>query len=56
MFIPPDDYLASLVSDISGDMVEHLKQIDEFMKHPEQLKDMLKQHYLIHLKNQLNME
>ncbi|PTJ17664.1 PRD domain-containing protein [Staphylococcus succinus] len=56
MFIPPDDYLASLVSDISGDMVKHLKQIDEFMKHPEQLKDMLKQHYLIHLKNQLNME
>lgn len=56
MFVPHDDTMSQLVSDISGKMVEHLDNIDEFMQHPEQLLDILKQSYLIQLQNLLNLE
>ncbi|KRG09486.1 BglG family transcription antiterminator [Staphylococcus sp. NAM3COL9] len=56
MFVPHDDTMSQLVSDISGKMVEHLDSIDEFMQHPEQLLDILKQSYLIQLQNLLNLE
>lgn len=56
MFVPHDDTMSQLVSDISGKIVEHLDNIDEFMQHPEQLLDILKQSYLIQLQNLLNLE
>ncbi|RIL46623.1 BglG family transcription antiterminator [Staphylococcus equorum] len=56
MFVPHDDTMSQLVSDISGKMVEHLDSIDEFMQHQEQLLDILKQSYLIQLQNLLNLE
>ncbi|HLR18827.1 MAG TPA: BglG family transcription antiterminator [Staphylococcus sp.] len=56
MFVPLDDTLSQLVSDISGKMVNHLDNIDDFMEHPEQLSDILKHSYLIQLQNLLNLE
>lgn len=56
MFVPPDDIMSQLVSDISGKLVEHLDNIDGFMEKPEQLQDLLKQSYLIQLQNLLNTE
>jgi len=56
MFIPPDDTMAQLVSDLSGKMAEYLDDIDHFMEKPEQLLVFLKQSYLKQLQNQLNME
>lgn len=56
MFVPPDDTMAQLVSDISGKLVEHLDNIDGFMKQPEQLQTLLKQSYLMQLQKLLNME
>lgn len=56
MFVPPDDTMSQLVSEISGKMVEHLDNIDGFMERPEQLQVLLKQSYLIQLQNLLNME
>ena len=56
MFIPPDDIMAQLISELSGKIGEHLDNIDQFMQQPEQLSDLLKQSYLKALQNQLNME
>ncbi|MEB7815370.1 BglG family transcription antiterminator [Staphylococcus xylosus] len=56
MFVPPDDTMAQLVSDISGKLVEHLDNIDGFMEQPEQLQTLLKQSYLMQLQKLLNME
>ena len=56
MFIPPDDIMAQLISELSGKIGEHLDNIDQFMHQPEQLSDLLKQSYLKALQNQLNME
>ncbi|MEB6171435.1 BglG family transcription antiterminator [Staphylococcus pseudoxylosus] len=56
MFVPPDDTMAQLVSDISGKLVEHLDNIDGFMEQPEQLQALLKQSYLMQLQKLLNME
>ncbi|SCT33174.1 BglG family transcription antiterminator [Staphylococcus caeli] len=56
MFIPPDDDLSTMVSDLSGTMVEHLDNIDTFMQQPEQIQDLLKQSYLTQLQKLLNME
>lgn len=56
MFVPPDDTMAQLVSDISGKLVEHLDNIDGFMEQPEQLQTLLKQNYLMQLQKLLNME
>ncbi len=55
MFVPPDDTMAQLVSDISGKLVEHLDNIDGFMEQPEQLQTLLKQSYLMQLQKLLNM-
>ncbi|MDW8568813.1 BglG family transcription antiterminator [Staphylococcus shinii] len=56
MFVPPDDTMAQLISDISGKLVEHLDNIDGFMEQPEQLQSLLKQSYLMQLQKLLNME
>ncbi|WP_210123280.1 MULTISPECIES: BglG family transcription antiterminator [unclassified Staphylococcus] len=56
MFIPPDDIMAQLISELSGKIGEHLDNIDQFMQQTEQLSDLLKQSYLKALQNQLNME
>ena len=56
MFIPPDDIMAQLISELSGKIGEHLDNIDQFMQQPEQLSGLLKQSYLKALQNQLNME
>ena len=56
MFIPPDDIMAQLISELSGKIGEHLDNLDQFMQQPEQLSDLLKQSYLKALQNQLNME
>lgn len=56
MFIPPDDIMAQLISELSGKIGEHLDNIDQYMQQPEQLSDLLKQSYLKALQNQLNME
>ncbi|RIM87020.1 PRD domain-containing protein [Staphylococcus xylosus] len=56
MFVPPDDTMAQLISDISGKLVEHLDNIDGFMEQPEQLQTLLKQSYLMQLQKLLNME
>lgn len=56
MFIPPDDIMAQLISELSGKIGEHLDNLDQFMQQPEQLSGLLKQSYLKALQNQLNME
>ncbi|MGY3480374.1 MULTISPECIES: BglG family transcription antiterminator [Staphylococcus] len=56
MFIPPDDIMAQFISELSGKIGEYIDGIDQFMKQPEQLTDLLKQSYLKALQNQLNME
>ena len=56
MFIPPDDIMAQFISELSGKIGEYLDDIDQFMKQPKQLTDLLKQSYLKVLQNQLNME
>lgn len=56
MFVPMDDIMAQLISELSGKIGEHLDNIDQFMQQPKQLSDLLKQSYLKALQNQLNME
>ncbi|RIP32861.1 PRD domain-containing protein [Staphylococcus gallinarum] len=55
MFLPSDDtVLSEIVSDLSSSLVEHLDKLDQFIQDPNQIKEIIKQSYLLKIKNLLN--
>lgn len=52
MFIPDNDFMASIVSDLSEILSMQLESIDTFMKKPQELKTLLRNKFLKRIQNQ----
>ncbi|MBE5667661.1 BglG family transcription antiterminator [Staphylococcus sp. SS251] len=52
MFIPEDDFMSTLVSDLSEILSLHLESIDTFMEKPQELKTLLRNKFLKRIQNQ----
>ncbi|MCG7339959.1 BglG family transcription antiterminator [Staphylococcus sp. ACRSN] len=55
MFIPADEnMLSEIISDVSSNLVEHINTLDTFLQDSSNIKQILKQSYLLKLKKLLN--
>ncbi|MBE5674315.1 BglG family transcription antiterminator [Staphylococcus sp. SS35] len=52
MFIPEDDFMSTLVSDLSEILSLNLESIDTFMEKPQELKTLLRNKFLKRIQNQ----
>lgn len=52
MFIPDNDFMASLVSDLSEFLSLKLESIDTFMENPQELETLLRNKFLERIKKQ----
>ncbi|MBE5665262.1 BglG family transcription antiterminator [Staphylococcus sp. SS60] len=52
MFIPEDDFMSTLVSDLSEILSLHIESIDTFMEKPQELKTLLRNKFLKRIQNQ----
>ncbi|CXY70409.1 transcriptional antiterminator%2C BglG family /DNA-binding protein [Staphylococcus aureus] len=52
MFIPDNDFMASLVSDLSEFLSLKLESIDTFMENPQELETLLRSKFLERIKKQ----
>ncbi|MCU5746616.1 BglG family transcription antiterminator [Staphylococcus sp. SQ8-PEA] len=56
IFIPDDDALAHIISELTSELFIYLEDLDSMMKQPEKLLNILKQKYLLMLKQTLDSE